>query len=1038
MKNIFKKVLSLFSFILIVLVIASCSGNKKVKWEITDDDMSSAIELNKETIKDDKNLKLNIGSENEVFNKSISKDYVMVFKLAESSNDKILTEDYMKANSVKFSFKYESEKKITLEIKNYDDAYYTVLVNKKAMKDSVYGACILGATKEAIMANSSLELDNTNQIYGNQENPKFIINYKGYEVKDKTKISFNDAFNKLELSDVVIDKTLNQIIIETKGNVLNETYGTISLNVGFFSDDEIKEDIILSSNVNLVDGLVAGIDYDAPKTYIDLKLVNQTVLNFITKDDIRISNDFLVGSVSVNPVDKSLIRIEIKSDLNAKEINHQLNNETITISGDKLSANKDVNIRYIEFVPSISLRGGFKDNDSLIINVTTSNIKVSDLSDVEAYLKTTDDYGLIEETENGYMVEFDSLNITKSTTFSGTVTVIGSDIFGYDAYLEEPFNIEYSFMTSEEVNPQKFVEDVIEAEVDGEKAFASASMFILYSIQIGISFTPGVGNACAAISSVIQLLNFCGFAKGLLPQAPSIADVMNKLDAMDKKLDEISEKLDRLSETVKEESAAIQMGIDKALYVLYKNSWENFYNGSINELDAIIRNYGNAYRTYLVNLFKNLMPSDSLNLKIYYCNELVEGENKKVICAPGNESATYSTSGKQIIDTNDLTISASKLSNIIEEVNVNGYTDKFDEILMNDLKQSETSNISAEDLYDAIMVQSQKNVITIDLSNQITNAYCNFARGVYSNGNSQLNNFFGMVESLYCFQSEAKESIDSMRACIKNKLIVYGSFVSLFAELSGNQIDKTEVANLMQDACDFIKAYSGGKRNSNYSFITKTNISSSLLKLSFNAKFYNPGPGCEFHTSWTPLYYLNESTIGIFSHLNNQALVDQTALLKMRARFDILRTMNIDYVELDFEKYMIKLGILKDWSNTYNKLVSNNKGMALPKEMTIITQFDGLGDSSDTGNKYVCTSNGWGDYYNVGDVYQYKGSREKDCWSGYQANGIIFTFRTMIKYGSVITRYARYDEAHWYWNVDEHHAFELYSAGFITLAFYKC
>jgi hypothetical protein len=158
----------------------------------------------------------------------------------------------------------------------------------------------------------------------------------------------------------------------------------------------------------------------------------------------------------------------------------------------------------------------------------------------------------------------------------------------------------------------------------------------------------------------------------------------------------------------------------------------------------------------------------------------------------------------------------------------------------------------------------------------------------------------------------------------------------------------------------------------------------------------------------------------------------------MRARFDILRTMNIDYVELDFEKYMIKLGILKDWSNTYNKLVSNNKGMALPKEMTIITQFDGLGETSDTGNQYVCTSNGWGDYYNVGDVYQYKGSREKDCWSGYQANGIIFTFRTMIKYGSVITRYARYDEAHWYWNVDEHHAFELYSAGFITLAFYKC
>ncbi|MCR4897889.1 MAG: hypothetical protein K5892_01555, partial [Acholeplasmatales bacterium] len=103
---------------------------------------------------------------------------------------------------------------------------------------------------------------------------------------------------------------------------------------------------------------------------------------------------------------------------------------------------------------------------------------------------------------------------------------------------------------------------------------------------------------------------------------------------------------------------------------------------------------------------------------------------------------------------------------------------------------------------------------------------------------------------------------------------------------------------------------------------------------------------------------------------------------------------------------------------------------------TVITSYSGISSADDQGNNYVCTSNGWGDYFKVGSVYQYK-SKDAEYWSGMEATGTIFTFKNMTSYGNVIARYARYDESHWYWNIDEHHAFQMYSDGFLTLCFYK-
>ena len=139
---------------------------------------------------------------------------------------------------------------------------------------------------------------------------------------------------------------------------------------------------------------------------------------------------------------------------------------------------------------------------------------------------------------------------------------------------------------------------------------------------------------------------------------------------MDKKLDEINEKLDRLSETIKEESAAIQMGIDKALYVIYKNSFENFYNSSINELDSILRDYGNAYRNYLASKFRLIDSTSNLYMRIYYCmEENDKGEEVKVVCEPSKINPLYSLHGKEIIDSVELNISGSYFAELYTLLN---------------------------------------------------------------------------------------------------------------------------------------------------------------------------------------------------------------------------------------------------------------------------------------------------------------------------------------------------------------------------------
>lgn len=1034
MKKIFKGLLFLVFSLLLVITIASCSSND-LDWKITKEDIESSIELKQEVVVSNNVLKVNINNQEDIFNDDLEKSYVKVLDFNSKLNDEIKLDDY----KVDFNFNKESNKKIEIEINDYKDTMYTIIVNKKGMKNNVYGVSIVNLkNNELVILDKYIELE-SNNYYVNEENPVFSISYRNYEVKNINDLEFSDAFSKLEVSKVLNNTETKTISIETTGKISNDTFGTIILKKDFFND--LEEDINLVSNVELIEGFVNGIDVSNPDLFkVNLKLVNQKVKDNLNVSDISLSKDVVISSVTVDSLDKSLITLVLNPKTNNKAFNDELDNTTISIDGNKLTSNKDVEIVYNSLKPSLSL---IKILDGNKLNIFVKAINAT-IENKEAITGDLDDYDItptITKTENKsediYKLEF---VLTEVGTISGSVDAIITDIFGVDDIISVSFSLLHPALESTNTDIQKFNEDVIEAEVDSKQSFASAMMFILYAAQIGVSIST-YGNPCAAMGSIIAMLNFCGVSKGLIPSSPSIADVMKQLDIMNKKLDEISEKLDRLSETIKEESAAIQMGIDKALYVIYKSSWENFYNGSINELDNILRDYGNAYRTFLTNEFRVIDNNSNLEVFINYCNETDDkGQEHLVICEPSKINPEYSTSGKEVVDVKQVIIPGSYLNDLYLSLNQKGYTDEFDTLLQEALeeymKDNPDLNIPHEDIYNAILSNAQKNVITKDLSNKITNAFCNFARGVYYNGNSQLTNFFGMVESLYNFQTEARLSIDSMRASLKNQLIVYGSFVSLFAEYSENQIDKDEVTTLIDDACKYIKAYSGN-RSANYSYITKTNVSTALLKLKITAVFYNPGIGCEFNTYFTPCYMIDADSYGIFDYFNNQALVDQAAILKMRARFDIIKTMNADLFDKTFEEYLIGLGILKDWNSTYQTLRQRNKGKALPEKLTVITSYDGISSADDSGNNYVCSSNGWGDYFKVGNVYQYKGSQEKDCWSGGEAKGTIFTFSNMVSYGNIITRYARYDESHCYWFTDEHHSFEMYSNGFFTLAFYK-
>jgi hypothetical protein len=1030
MNKLIKSFLFLIFSSLSIITIASCSKNKKDnEWKITEDDITSTIELKDEAIIENNNLKISIFDDKDIFNDKLEKKYVKVLDFDSKEKDLNDLDKY----AVDFNFNKKNNKNIEIEIDDYKEADYTILINKKGMKDNIYGVSLVSLKQNDISYQDKyLELV-SNDYYVEEDNPSFEIHYRNYEINDIDEMDFSDAFSDLEVSRVENEKTTNTIYIETKGAINNDnTFGKIILKKNFFKN--LENDINLVSNVLLLGGIVKDIDVsDNSKFKINLKLINQIVNDNLELSDVALSIPKPIDNVYVDADDKSLITIEFNSDDNAT-INEKLDGKTIFIEGDKLSGNNDVLIKYSSYKESLSIIK-LIDQDKLTIYLKAINASIEDEIFINASIENSNFAPKITKINDNYKIEFNLVG--NFGTINGNISAEVTDIFGDFKEISVPFSIMHPSLSSSDTDIQKFNEDVIEAEVDSKAAFASATMFFLYAVQIGISFSD-YGNPCAQISSIISILNFIGVSKGLIPSSPSIADVLRKLDVMDKKLDEINEKLDRLSETIKEESAAIQMGIDKALYVIYKNNFENFYNSSINELDSILRDYGNAYRNYLASKFRLIDSTSNLYMRINYCmEENDKGEEVKVVCEPSQINPLYSLNGKEIIDSIELNISGSYFAELYTLLNQKGYTDEFDEKLQAALDNyaKDHPGVDSKDIYNAIISETQSHVITVELSNKITNAFCNFARGVYSNGNSQLTNFFGMVESLYNFESEARLSIDSMRASLKNQLVVYGSFVALFSEYAENQINKDEVTTLIDDACAYIKACSG-RKNNNYCYITKTNISSALLKLRMTAVYYNPGPGCQFNSYFTPLYVINENSEGLFDYFNNQAMVDQTALLKLRARFDILRTMNVDYVDKTFEQYLISLGILRDWNSLYQTFRSKNKGKDLPQDLTVITSYSGISSADDQGNNYVCTSNGWGDYFKVGSVYQYK-SKDAEYWSGMEARGTIFTFKNMTSYGNVIARYARYDESHWYWRTDEHHAFQMYSDGFLTLCFYK-
>ena len=306
MNKLFKSLLFLIISSLSIITIASGSNNKKDnEWKITEDDITSTIELKDEAIIQNNNLKINIFDDNDIFNDKLEKKYVKVLDFDSKEKDLNKLDDY----SVDFSFNKIDNKKIEIEIDDFEEIDYTILINKKGMKDNVYGVSLVNLkSQDNVYQDRYLELV-SNDYYVKEENPSFEIHYRNYEINDLDDVDFSDAFEDLELIRVENESSTNTIYIDTEGEINNSTFGGVILKKNFFKD--LQNDIKLVSNVELLSGVVKDIDVsDNSKFVINLKLINQEGVGNLDNNDVSLSIPKSINNIIVDEDDKSLISLE--------------------------------------------------------------------------------------------------------------------------------------------------------------------------------------------------------------------------------------------------------------------------------------------------------------------------------------------------------------------------------------------------------------------------------------------------------------------------------------------------------------------------------------------------------------------------------------------------------------------------------------------------------------------------------------------------------------------------------------------------------
>lgn len=593
-----------------------------------------------------------------------------------------------------------------------------------------------------------------------------------------------------------------------------------------------------------------------------------------------------------------------------------------------------------------------------------------------------------------------------------------------------------------------FEKETVESYFDLE-SLEKALFSVGYAASAAFSFyskdASGIGSGIASLLSALSLWGLDGHTG-----EPTIQDVLNKLDTMDRKIDALTSQLNNFAAKVQADLSYITYGIDQTLYESYKRDWESFQENYVEKLDAMQRNHTTKYaEEFTSRLINN--SSDDYTIRIY----LQKNKKGNWVNVTANPDNPYEALDGSVIEKTHLVrIPMSYLKPLKDEYNkTHSYTNACETVFESCLKDYLKANPSmAKKVNSDQILSSTKSDINLAISTKeeardANNLFLNYAKHITgASGTSALDSFYKMTEYYYNFQDEAKSIYATFQARMRDDLDDFYRLAKILRVYSRSDIDTTDAMQNYLLATQLIQNKTNLKNVDEgyvYSYVMQHRVRTKLVRLQCYSYFSG-----DDYQRWFGVRDAYDSSIWYSSSLGT--LVSQTKFNCMYARYKELLA-HVAGLPTDFVSYLAKYGAIdSNCRNEYNRLrnASVDTGQTLPEfSVPVVCNVDDGNPRTLTSESFkcYCYSNryGYDNYYHEGGVYSYGSKGDKDdgsyeYWSGEEIEGTVIDIgkENVPGYTLAIDRWVRYDESHSYWINDEHYAFGMYKDGLACYAFF--
>ena len=537
--------------------------------------------------------------------------------------------------------------------------------------------------------------------------------------------------------------------------------------------------------------------------------------------------------------------------------------------------------------------------------ITDKNLRVFNLTKALQQMESNGDKFITYENINDNKIK--PLSIINGDELNEiTVNFNGNNEYEYGMLINKKAseNDNFIIITKEESDesltspdPQlEFEENYIAQDLKWENGgkFVISMLANIGSICAGVEFA----SPTTVVSGIFGVLQNIGDLFSAA-KAPTIGDVLKKLDIMDAKLDQISEKIDENHNQLMNETIRTQALVDQVLLNQMEASIDSFQV----DFATPINNFKRDFSDYMQQTYKSYVKSSQL-VSMYLSKD--KDNNWKVNHLTEEEPGVQTNLTIEIEDFEKSKNNLQENGNIVTK----GFMDEFLTDIENSVENSElpeglskldarnfaAANIAEHFIKDYYVTNHQK---ALDLKNMVIN-YAKKING--TNGTSVVGSYINRLKYMYNFAKECKNINVGIMANLLHELdmnTILAAQACSYAEINNEELI-TEFSNARKIIRNTIKDFK--EIPDNYSFILGNTVTSGFYQAKWETSYTNPGNSCSLHAS----FLLNKVSGGYSpkyekDDIKKHSFIDSTDHTRIVTRWNLLRelgaTEETSYIE---------------------------------------------------------------------------------------------------------------------------------------------